>query len=124
MASFSKLLLSTSLSGQATLITATGFSPLTTGTTIHSGVAGSSSFDEVYLYANNIAATDAILIIQWGTVTSGNCFYNTIPAQAGRVLISDGRLINGGLSIYGLVSGATPQACSGVAIDGYINRIV
>jgi hypothetical protein len=49
MATFSKVLLSGSTNGASVLVAATS----TPGTTIHTAVSGTSSLDEIWLYADN-----------------------------------------------------------------------
>jgi hypothetical protein len=52
MATFSKELLSGSTNGKAIKVAETA----TAGTTIHTAVSGTASFDEVWLYAHNSSA--------------------------------------------------------------------
>ena len=126
MATFSKQFLSASVNGRGIpLGLITGSNPLVTGSILHATPAGTASTDEIFLYAVNNSVSDCILITQFGgnPLTSGDAFFTQIPAQNGRVLITDGRILNNGLIVYGLVSGSSPLGASGVCVDGYANRI-
>ena len=69
MATFTKRLLSGSTDGRPILVAATG-SP---GTAIHTAVAGTTSFDEVWLYAAcATTGSNAILTVEYGGTTSPN----------------------------------------------------
>ena len=112
-----KNLLSGSTNGKQIIISAT-----TSGsaTQIHTGVSGTTSFDEVYLYATNTTTSSAIVNILWGgTVEPNDLCRLAIPNQSGRVLIADGKLINNGL----VISAYAPTA-SIITVDGFVNRIV
>lgn len=113
---FTKNKLSASTNGKGILVVATS----STGTTIHTAVTGTASFDEVWLYAFNSHTADVTLTLEWGetTVPTGNIVV-TIPFNAGRFLIVDGRLLNNTLSITAFASVA-----SKIVIDGFVNQIV
>ncbi len=108
--------LSGSTNGKGIKVVATA----STGTTIHAAVSGTSSFDEVWLYAYNGHTTDVALTIEWGetTVPDGNIIL-TIPTKAGRYLVADGRLLNNSLVITAFASVANV-----IIVDGFINAIV
>lgn len=113
---FTKLKLSGSTNGKGIKVVATA----TLGTTIHTAVAGTSSLDEVYLYAYNGHTADVVLTLEWGeaTVPDGNIIV-TIPFKQGRFLIVDGRLLNNSLVITAFASVANV-----IVIDGFVNQIV
>lgn len=113
---FTKNKLSASTNGKGILITATA----STGTTVHTAVAGTSSFDEVWIYAFNGHTSDVTLTLEWGetTVPNGNIVV-TIPYNAGRFMVVDGRLLNNTLLITAFAS-----VGSKVVIDGFVNQIV
>lgn len=115
MATYTKTLLSGSTNGKGILIAQTA----TAGDLIHTGVTGTSSFDEVYLYAYNGHTASVVLTIEWGeaTVPNGNIVI-TIPNKAGRLMVVDGRLINNGLVIRAFA--ATTNV---IVIDGFVNQI-
>lgn len=113
---FRKNKLGSSTNGKGIKVVATA----TAGTAIHTAVAGTSSFDEVWLYAYNGHTADVVLTIEWGeaTVPDGNIIV-TIPFKAGRFLVADGRLINNGLVVRAFAATANV-----IIIDGYVNEIV
>jgi hypothetical protein len=116
MASATKKLLSGSTNGKQILIVHT-----TNGTadTIHTAVAGTSSVDEVWLYAYNDSTTAAVLNILWGGVTEpDNVIRLNLAPQSGRTIISDGMLLQNGLVIK-----AYANVASKVTVDGFVNNI-
>lgn len=113
---FTKNKLSGSTNGKGIKVVATA----TAGTTIHTAVSGTTSFDEVWLYAYNGHTADVVLTIEWGeaTVPDGNIVL-TIPLKQGRFLVADGRLINNSLVIRAFAATANV-----IVIDGFVNQIV
>ena len=115
MATYTKKLLSGSTNGLQIKV-AQNASP---GTTIHVAVAGTASLDEIWLWAYNDGPNTQLLTIQWGGTTSpDNNMSVTVPAQAGRLLICDGILLQNGLTVRAFAS-----AVNQVMIDGYVNNI-
>lgn len=117
MGSFTKSCLSGSTNGKQIKITVT-----TNGTaqTIHTAVAGTASFDEIWLYAFNNDTVPRNLSILWGgTSEPDNLVFIPIPAQSGRTLVCDGMLLQNGLVIKAYASAANV-----VIIDGFVNNIV
>lgn len=108
--------LSGSTNGKGIKVVATG----TLGTTIHTAVSGTSSLDEIWLWAYNGHTAAVTLTIEWGeaTVPDGNIIID-IPFKQGRFLIVDGRLLNNALVVTAFASVANV-----VVIDGYVNKIV
>lgn len=92
----------------------------TLGTTIHTAVSGTSSFDEIWIWVYNGHTVSVNLTIEWGeaTVPDGNTFI-AIPNKSGRFLIIDGRLLNNSLVVTAFASVANV-----LVIDGYVNKIV
>lgn len=113
---FTKNKLSGSTNGKGIKVVQTA----TAGTTIHTAVSGTTSFDEVFLYAYNGHTADVVLTIEWGeaTVPDGNIIV-TIPFKQGRFLVVDGRLINNSLVIRAFASVANV-----IILDGFVNEIV
>lgn len=113
---FTKNKLSGSTNGKGIKVVATS----STGTTIHTAVSGTSSFDEVWLYAYNGHTADVVLTIEWGetTVPDGNIIL-TVPFKQGRFLVVDGRLLNNSLVITAFAATANV-----IIIDGFVNAIV
>lgn len=114
MATITKRILSASTNGKQVLVTGVSNTQLTT---LHQAVAGATDMDEVYLYAYNSQADDVDLTIYWGATGQADEVKVTIPFQAGRYLISDGKLLNNSLNITAFCSSG-----SGINIDGYVNR--
>lgn len=116
MASYSKQLLSGSTNGKGIKVAATA----TAGTTIHTAVSGTSSIDEIWLYANNTSASAVKLTLEWGEATApdGNIEIS-IPAEGtGMVLIAPGILLQNGLVVKAFAATANV-----INIFGYVNRI-
>jgi hypothetical protein len=116
MASYSKQLLSGSTNGKGIKVAATA----TAGTTIHTAIAGTSSIDEIWLYANNTSSSGVKLTLEWGEATApdGNIEI-TIPAEGtGMVLIAPGIPLQNGLVVKAFAATANV-----INIFGYVNRI-
>lgn len=117
MAVYSRVLLSGSTSGLPIPVAATA----TPGTLLHTAVAGSTSFDEVYLWASNITALAATLTIEWGSVTDPGGLIvkgyilaaNSLPTP-----IVVGQVVNGSVVVR-----AFSGTASAINITGYVNRI-
>ena len=116
MATFSKQLLSGSTNGKAIKVAATA----TAGTTIHTAVSGTASFDEVWLYAHNSSASTVKLTLEWGEATApdGNIEINLGAEGVGLVLVSPGLLLQNSLVIKAFAGTANV-----VTLTGYVNRI-
>ena len=115
MATFTKVLLSGSTNGKAIKVVATA----STGTTIHTCPSGTSSLDEIWLYAVNSSSTASKLTIEWGQTTApdGNIEL-TIPAESGLVLVVPGLLLQNSLVVT-----AFADAANVVLVHGYVNRV-
>lgn len=115
MSTFSKVFLSGSTNGKAVKVSATA----TPGTTIHTAVSGTSSIDEVWLWAFNSSASEVELTLEWGEATApdGNIVQN-IPAKGGLFLVAPGLILQNGLVIKAF-AGTTDV----VTIHGFVNRI-
>jgi len=112
MATYTKHLLSGSTNGKGIKIAATS-------TTIHTGVAGTSDIDEVWLYAVNSSAADYKVTFEWGGTTDPDDHIEiTITAQSGLVLIAPGIPINNGLIVK-----AKGDQADVINVFGYVNRI-
>ena len=113
---FTKALLSGSTNGKGIKVVQTA----TAGTLIHTAVSGTSSLDEIWLYAYNGHTAAVVLTIEWGeaTVPDGNVVL-TIQAKTGRTLVIDGRLLNNSLVVRAFA--ATTNV---IIIDGFVNQIV
>lgn len=117
MASYSRVLLSGSTNGKPIPIVATA----TAGTTIHTAIAGTTSFDEVYIWVSNVTAAAATLTIEYGSVTDpGGHIVKaySIPANSPPIPIVTGQVLNNGLVI-----GAFSGTASALNATGFCNRI-
>lgn len=114
---FTKALLSGSTNGKGIKVTGTATG---SSVTIHTAVSGTSSFDEIWLYAYNGHTADVTLTIEWGeaTVPDGNIVVS-VPFKNGRQIVVDGRLLQNGLAVKAFASQANV-----IVIDGYVNQIV
>lgn len=120
MATFSKILLSASVSGKQIPVQYTGVFPTgsVTGSLVHLCGGIPSAIDEVYIYAqNNFSGIDATVLLLWGGTQSGDMMFAPVPSQNGRVLLTDGKLLQSGLSVTAFSN------LSGVVLDGFVNRL-
>lgn len=86
--------------------------------TIHTCIAGATSFDEVYLYAVNTSAAAITLTIEWGGTTAKvDNKIMSIPGQSGDVCLVAGQRMNGGLLIKAFAS-----TINEIQISGTVNR--
>ena len=115
MATYTKALLSGSTNGKGIKVVATS----TAGTTIHTAVAGTSAWDEIWLYAVNSSDTAVKLTLEWGEATApdGN-IEASIPGETGLFLIVPGLLLNGGLVVKAFAASANL-----IIIHGFVNHI-
>ena len=118
MATFSKIVLSGSTDGRMIKVVATA----TAGTTIHTGSATATTFDEVWLYAVNSDTTDRKLTIEWGGVSAPDDLIEfTVEAENGLYLIVPGLVLKGNATP--LVVKAFCASANVVNIAGFVNRI-
>jgi hypothetical protein len=116
MATFSKRLLSGSTDGKQILVASTA----TAGTLIHTCVSGTSSLDEVWIYAVNSSTSAVKLTIEYGGTTANSDHIElTIPAEAGLTLVVPGLPMNNGSVIRAFAGTANV-----INISGYVNRII
>ena len=117
MATYSRLLLSGSTNGREIPVVAVA----TAGTLIHTSVASTASFDEVYLWVSNVTANAATLTIEWGGVTDpGDHMVKavSIPANSPPIPIATGQVLTNSLVVR-----AFSGTASALNIGGYVNRI-
>jgi len=118
MATFSKLTLSGSTDGRPVKVAATA----TPGTTIHTGSATATTYDEVWLYAQNTDTTDRKLTIEFGGTTSPDDLIEfTVKAENGLYLVVPGLVLKGNGTP--LVIRAFAATANVLTISGYVNRI-
>ena len=115
MATYTKRALSGSTNGKGIKVVATA----TAGTTIHTAVAGTSDFDEVWLWCVNSDTTAKKLTIEYGGVASPDDLIEvTIPAENGLVLIVPGLIIQNSLVVR-----AFAETANVLMVSGFVNRI-
>jgi len=115
MATYSKTKLSGSTNGRGIKVVATA----SAGTTIHTAVAGTADWDEVWLYAQNSDAFSLKLTLEWGGTTSpDDTIEVTIPAEQGLVLVAPGLLLQNELVLKAFAASANL-----ITIHGFVNRI-
>ncbi|MFA6959957.1 MAG: hypothetical protein WC205_04300 [Opitutaceae bacterium] len=91
----------------------------TAGTTIHTAASGTTTVDEVWLWAVNSDTTARKLTIEYGGVSSpDDTIELTIPAESGLVLVVPGLLIQNSLIVKAFAATANV-----LMIGGYVNRI-
>jgi len=118
MATFTKQKLSASTDGRAVKVAATA----TAGTTIHTGSATSTTYDEVWLYAVNTSASAVKLTIEWGGTTSPDDLIElTVQPEAGLVTVAPGLLLKGNATP--LVIRAFAATADVITIHGFVNQI-
>ena len=119
MATFSKIALSGSTDGKMIKVAATA----TAGTTLHTGSATATTFDEIWLYAVNSDTTARKLTVEWGGVSSPDDLIEfTVPAESGLYLITPGLVIKGNATTA-LIVRAFCATANVVSIAGFVNRI-
>lgn len=117
MAVYSREKLSGSTNGKSIKVAATA----TAGTTFHTAVTGTTSWDEVYLWVTNTDSSARTLTIEWGGVTDpDNLIVKTvsIPANSPPIPILTGQIIQNGLTCAAFASSANV-----LLLTGYVNRI-
>jgi hypothetical protein len=118
MATFTKQKLSASTDGRAVKVAATA----TAGTTIHTGSATATTYDEVWLYAVNTSASAVKLTIEWGGTTSPDDLIElTVQPEAGLVTVAPGLLLKGNATP--LVIRAFAATADVITIHGFVNQI-
>jgi hypothetical protein len=115
---FSHEILSGSTNGLAIKVTGTG----TAGAvTVHTAVSGTTSRDEVWLYAVNNDAdgeTRTLTIEFGGTSDPDNLIIVPIPCKAGPVLVVPGLPLRNALVVE-----AFADEANDVQLYGYVNRV-
>ena len=117
MATYSRQLLSGSTNGRVIPVAATA----TPGTLIHTAIAGTTSFDEIYLWVSNVTAAAATLTIEFGGVTDPGDHISkavSIPANSPPINVLAGQVLQNALVVR-----AFSGTASALNISGYVNRI-
>ena len=117
MATYARVHLSGSTDGKPIPVVATA----TAGTLIHTALAGTAGFDEVYLWVSNVTGSAATLTLEWGSATDPGghlCKAVSIPANSAPVLVAAGNVLNNAAVVRAFSGTASALNCT-----GYINRI-
>ena len=117
MASYSRQLLSGSTNGRMIPVAATA----TPGTLIHTALAGTTGFDELYLWVSNVTGSAATLTLEFGGVldpADHMVKQISIPANSPPIPIATGQVLQNGLVVRAF-SGTT----NALGISGFVNRI-
>lgn len=117
MATYSRQHLSGSTQGKPIIVAAIA----TPGTTIHTAIAGTVGFDEVYLWVANLHTSAVALTLEWGGVTDPDhllCKAVSIPANSGPIPIAVGQVLHNALVVK-----AFADVANKLSITGYVNRI-
>ena len=115
MSTFTKRVLSGSTNGKGIKVAATA----TAGTTIHTAVAGTSDWDEIWLWCVNSSSSDVKLTLEYGEATApdGNIEY-VVPAEDGLKIILPGTILQNELVLKAFAGTADV-----LIIHGFVNRI-
>lgn len=93
------------------------------GVLVHATQSSTGTYDEVWLYANNISAADVSINVYWGSTGSTNYIGPVIiQAYAGPTLVSPGLVLRGTGSTSSVIY-STASATGSINLFGYINRI-
>jgi hypothetical protein len=117
MADYSRQLLSGSTNGRNIPVVAVA----TPGTLLHTAIAGTTAYDEIYLWVQNVTGAAATLTIEFGGVTDpGDHLVKqySIPANSPPIPIATGQVLQNGLVVR-----AFSGTASALNISGYVNRI-
>ncbi len=117
MASYSGNPLSGSANGRPIPVAAVA----TPGTLIHTAVAGTSAFDELFMWASNVTNAAATLTVEFGGVGDpGDHLVKaySIPANSLPIPIALGQRVQGGVAVR-----AFSGTGSALNITGYYNRV-
>ena len=121
MATYSKQLLSASTDGRAIKVVATAIA--SSPTLIHTGSSTASTFEEVWIYAQNNHSADVALRLGFGGVTDPDDIVEfTVKTKAGLFLIVPGLILKGNASAA-LTIRAAAGTTNVISLSGYVNRI-
>ena len=115
MSTFIKRKLSGSTDGRGIKVVQTG----TLGTTIHTAVAGTTDFDEIWLFAYNGHTGNVVLTIEFGgvSVPDDNIVLTLVP-KTGLLLVVPGLILQNGCVVT-----AFADIGNVVVITGFVNNI-
>ncbi len=112
---FSKIALSQSTNGMGIKVVATA----TAGTAIHTAVAGTSSFDEIWLYLFNSDTAAHVVTVEFGDATApDHNIVATVQSKTGLVCIVPGLILDNGKTVA-----VFADAANVITVTGFVNRI-
>jgi hypothetical protein len=117
MATYSRVLLSGSTNGQPVKVDRTA----TAGTTIHTAVAGTASFDEIYCWVANTHTAAVALTVEFGGVADPDNLHPktySIAANSPPIPIITGQCLNNSKVLAMFADSANK-----LTVTGYVNRI-
>jgi hypothetical protein len=120
MATFSKQIISASTDGRAIKVVSTSISA--SATLIHTGSSASTTFDEVWIYAQNNHTADVAVRIGFGGVTDPDDIIEyTVKTKGGLYLVVPGLILRGNATP--LTVRAAAGTTNVISLSGYVNRI-
>lgn len=120
MASFSKQVLSGSTDGRPIKVVATAIA--SSPTLIHTASTTTTTFDEIWIYAQNNHTADVALRLGFGNVTDPDDIIEfTVKTKAGLYLIVPGLVLKGNSTA--LTVKAAAGTANVISLAGYVNRI-
>lgn len=117
MATFSKQKLSASTDGKCVKVVQTA----TPGTDVHTAQAGTSGWDQVYLWVTNVDSQARLLTLEWGGVVDPDDLIVkqlSIPPNSPPIPVLTGQVLQNGrvLKAFGSVANV-------LILSGYVDRI-
>jgi len=120
MSTFSKIALSSSTDGRAIKVVATAIG--TSPTLIHTGSTTATTYDEVWIYAQNNHTADVALRLGFGNTTDPDDIIEyTVKTKGGLYLIVPGLILKGNATA--LTVKAAAGTTNVISLSGYVNRI-
>ena len=115
MATYTKSKLSGSTDGKPILIAAT----VTPGTLVHTAVAGTTDYDEIWLWLVNNGSSDVLATIEFGDDATGSNIMYSVIARDGLKCVLPGVVLHNGATVR--VFAGTTNTISAI---GFVNNIV
>jgi len=120
MATLSKITLSSSTDGRPIKVAATAIG--TSPTLIHTGSTTATTYDEVWIYAQNNHTADVALRLGFGNTTDPDDIIEyTVKTKGGLYLIVPGLILKGNATA--LTVKAAAGTTNVISLSGYVNRI-
>ena len=113
-----KAKLSGSTDGKAIEIGA-GATDTANAVTIHTAIAGTTNFDEVWLWAYNAHSAAVLVTIEWGAHADGDdVIAITVPEVSGLFLLIPGLILQNGMTVE-IFAGTAEK----IFIHGYVHKL-